>query len=98
MKNYCDIKLLKLIPYILYYFYNQKKYNMKNRSIKKLNIKTKSRSSTILPLFNYVTFQVYNGKNYINVLITPSKFFLKLGEFSFSKIPARHNKKKKKKR
>ena len=98
MKYYCNVKLIKLIPYILYYFYTQKKYSKKNRSIKKLNIKTKFRSSTILPLFNYITFQVYNGKTYINVLVTPSKFFYKLGEFSFSKIPARHNKKKKKKR
>lgn len=98
MKYYCNVKLIKLIPYILYYFYNQKKYSSKNKTFKNLNIKTKFRSSTVLPLFNFVNFHVYNGKNYINVFITPNKFYHKLGEFSFSKIPARHNKKKKKKR
>ena len=97
MNKYCNVKLMKLIPFIIYHFYKQKNYIEQGRSFKRLNLKTKSRSSTILPLFNHINFQIHNGKTYINVLINSLKYNYKLGEFSFSKIPARHNKKRKKK-
>lgn len=97
LKHYCHPTILKKVPDVLYFFYKQKKLSLNGSSVRNLNIKTFSRSSTILPFFNFVTFQVYNGKSFIKVFINPLKFGHKLGEFSFTKIPARHNKKKKKK-
>jgi len=95
---YCDKSLLKLVPYIVFYYNKQYNNLIKNDKwyIKELSIKTYSRSSTILPFFYRCIFRVHNGKRFINVNITKEKFFYKLGEFSFSKISARHNKKKKK--
>lgn len=45
-------------------------------------IKTWSRSSTIFPEFIGFTFQVHNGKDFINVFITEDMVGHKLGEFS----------------
>lgn len=49
------------------------------------NIKTKARRATILPDFVGFTFLVYNGKNYLPVLITEFMIGRKLGEFSFTR-------------
>jgi len=92
MKYYCDYNLLKLAPKILFYYYVNKKEQRKSNYFK---IKTKSRSSTILPFFEKCCFYVYNGKKYIQLPITRKHFFYKLGEFSFTKVICKHNKKKK---
>ena len=99
MKNFCDIKLLKKIPYILFYYWNNKikLNNNYNLFIKKYQIKTMSRSSTILPFFEQCIVSVHNGKKYVDILINKNHFFYKFGEFSLSKIICRHNFKKKKK-
>ena len=45
-------------------------------------IKTWSRRSTILPQFVGITFNVYNGKKFIPVLITEEMVGQKLGEYA----------------
>ncbi|PHS75853.1 MAG: 30S ribosomal protein S19 [Robiginitomaculum sp.] len=45
-------------------------------------IKTWSRRSTIMPQFIGLTFQVYNGKKFIPVLVNEDMVGHKLGEFS----------------
>lgn len=45
-------------------------------------IRTKARSSTIVPELIGITFGVYNGKDYIPVTINERMVPLKLGEFS----------------
>ena len=45
-------------------------------------IKTYSRASQILPEFVGLTFQVHNGKKFINVFITESMVGHRLGEFA----------------
>ena len=50
----------------------------------KLNvmIKTWSRRSTILPQFVGITFNVYNGKKFIPVLVSEEMVGQKLGEYA----------------
>lgn len=45
-------------------------------------IKTWFRSSTILPDFVGITFQVHNGKLFVDVFVTEDMVGHKLGEFS----------------
>ena len=45
-------------------------------------IKTWSRSSTILPQFVGITFNVYNGKKFIPVLVSEEMVGQKLGEYA----------------
>ena len=45
-------------------------------------IKTMARAATILPNFVGLTFQVHNGKVYVDVKITEAMVGHKLGEFS----------------
>ena len=45
-------------------------------------IKTWSRRSTIMPQFIGLTFQVYNGRKFIPVLVNEDMVGHKLGEFS----------------
>jgi small subunit ribosomal protein S19 len=45
-------------------------------------IKTWSRDSSILPEFVGVTFQVHNGKQFVDVFVTEEMVGHKLGEFS----------------
>lgn len=48
-------------------------------------VKTWSRSSTILPEFVGVTFEVHDGKRFMEVFATEDMVGHKLGEFSFSR-------------
>jgi ribosomal protein S19 len=45
-------------------------------------IKTQARSATILPNFVGLKFQVHDGKNYVDVLISEDMVGHKLGEFA----------------
>jgi small subunit ribosomal protein S19 len=56
----------------------------------KTAIKTWSRSSTILPTFVGVTFEVHNGIKFINVLVTEDMVGHKLGEFSPTTVFKKH--------
>ncbi|MGL5246075.1 MAG: 30S ribosomal protein S19 [Mycoplasmoidaceae bacterium] len=59
-----------------------KKVVSMNAQDKKKNIKTWSRRSTIFPEFVGLTFEVHNGKQFINVYVTDDMVGHKLGEFS----------------
>jgi len=66
------------------YIQNNLYYKIKN-SDKNTIIKTKSRSSIILPGFVGRIFDVYNGFRYIRVYIEENMVGLKLGSFSFTR-------------
>ncbi|MGL4647195.1 MAG: 30S ribosomal protein S19 [Mycoplasmoidaceae bacterium] len=53
-----------------------------NAQEKKRNIKTWSRRSTIFPEFVGLTFEVHNGKQFVNVYISEDMVGHKLGEFA----------------
>jgi small subunit ribosomal protein S19 len=55
-----------------------------------LQIKTWSRSSTIIPIFIGSTFLVHNGKDFLPVLITENMVGHKLGEFSHTRKVPKH--------
>lgn len=57
-------------------------------------IKTWSRSSTIIPEFVGLTFEVHNGRKFIPVYITEEMIGHKLGEFSFPDNFKKHGGKK----
>ncbi|BDV03646.1 MAG: 30S ribosomal protein S19 [Candidatus Hepatoplasma scabrum] len=61
-------------------------------------IKTWSRRSTIFPNFVGLTFQVHNGKEFINVYIIEDMVGHKLGEFAPTRKFGGHGEDKKKKR
>lgn len=57
---------------------------------KKKPIKTWSRRSTIFPEFVGQTFEVHNGKNFINVYVTEDMIGHKLGEFAPTRVFKQH--------
>ena len=61
-------------------------------------IKTWSRRSTILPQFVGLTFNVYNGRKHIPVMVTEEMVGHKLGEFSPTRTFHGHSGDKKAKR
>ncbi len=52
----------------------------------KVVVKTKSRASTVMPVFIGVTVMVHNGKDYVPVLVTEEMVGHKFGEFSPTRI------------
>jgi small subunit ribosomal protein S19 len=56
-----------------------------------------SRNSKIIPKFVGLTFNVYNGKNYVELTITEDMINHKFGEFSFTRAKFTFKKKSKKK-
>jgi len=54
----------------------------KAKSLKKNEIYTKSRNSTIVPFLINLTIHIYNGKTFSKVKITEHMIGHKLGEFS----------------
>ena len=62
--------------------YLLKKAEASHAEGRKKPIKTWSRRSTIMPQFIGLTFQVYNGKKFIPVLVNEDMVGHKLGEFS----------------
>ncbi len=61
-------------------------------------IKTWSRRSTIFPNFVGLTFQVHNGKDFINVYVIEDMVGHKLGEFAPTRKFGGHGADKKKKK
>ncbi len=61
-------------------------------------IKTWSRRSTVFPNFVGLTFQVHQGKEFINVYITEDMVGHKLGEFAPTRTFSGHGDDKKKKK
>lgn len=65
--------------------------------LRKLNnsfkiLKTRNRSTIIIPSFLGKIIEVYNGKVYIPVLINEQKFGYKLGSFVFTRNYKKNNK------
>jgi small subunit ribosomal protein S19 len=56
-----------------------------------------SRSSEIVPAFLGLTFNVYNGKNYVETTVTDEMIGYKFGEFSYTRSKFAFKKKGKKK-
>jgi small subunit ribosomal protein S19 len=65
---------------------------------KNISLKTWSRSSTIIPQFVGFRFRVYNGKDFIPVVVTPEMVGFKLGEFATTRARYVYKKKKKSKK
>jgi small subunit ribosomal protein S19 len=59
-----------------------KKAEASRSAPRKEPIKTWSRRSTIIPQFVGLTFNVYNGRKFIPVMVTETMVGHKLGEFS----------------
>lgn len=70
-----------------------KKIEKHTHSGKRGGIKTWSRNSSISPEMVGVTFEVHNGKNFINVFVTESMVGHKLGEFASTRKFQGHSKK-----
>ncbi len=72
----------------------QKHENFLNRLKKKnkRSIKTHIRDLVILPELVGIKMQIYNGKEFVPVEITFEMLGHKLGEFSMSRVKAKHNK------
>lgn len=71
-----------------------KKTNAEKNQQKTLII---SRNSKIVPRFLGLTFNVHNGKNYIELTVTEDMINHKFGEFSFTRAKFTFKKKNKKK-
>ncbi|AOP70250.1 30S ribosomal protein S19 [bacterium AB1] len=71
-----------------------KKLRSENPDMSQVVIKTYSRKSTILPSFVGLNFDIHNGKRFHKVLINEFMIGKKLGEFSHTRIYAKHTSKK----
>lgn len=56
-----------------------------------------SRSSEIIPAFLGLTFKVYNGKSYLEIIVTDEMIGHKFGEFAHTRAKFEFKKKNKKK-
>ncbi|OYD27148.1 small subunit ribosomal protein S19 [Mycoplasma testudineum] len=75
-----------------------KKVDAAIESKSKKPIKTWSRRSTIFPSFVNLTFQVHNGKDFVNVFVTDDMVGHKLGEFAPTRTYSGHGDDKGKKK
>lgn len=67
----------------------------KSGKVSDIVVKTYSRSSTILPSFVNMKFEVHNGKKFIKFIITENMVGHKLGEFSHTRTFNKHSSAKK---
>ena len=72
---------LKKIPYVSY----QLLMKVRNPELRKRQIKTWSRRSTIYPDFVGCTLLVYNGKGFMPVVVVENMVGRKLGEFALTR-------------
>lgn len=72
-----------------------KQRNLEN--VQRLPISTAFRNSEIVPAFLGLTFNVYNGKNYVEITVTDEMIGYKFGEFSYTRSKFTFKKKGKKK-
>jgi small subunit ribosomal protein S19 len=61
---------------------------------KSKNIRTKLRNNIILPKYVNLTFYIYNGKQYVPLLLTEQMVGKKFGEFILTRQPFKFKKKK----
>lgn len=83
---------LKKGPYVVESVY--RKVERLNTSNRKQPIKTWARACTIVPEFVGHTFQVHNGRAFIDVFVTEDMVGHKLGEFSHTRTFKGHTNKK----
>jgi len=70
---------------------------LKTKNKKKQKILLGSRNSQIIRKFLGLNFNVYNGKNYVELIISENMIGHKFGEFSFTRAKFTFKKKGKKK-
>ena len=78
---------LKKIPYVSY----ELLMKVRNPEMRKRQIKTWSRRSTIYPDFVGCTLLVYNGKGFMPVVIVENMVGRKLGEFALTRKLPKHS-------
>ncbi len=83
---------LKKGPYVVESLY--RKVQRLNASNQRLPVRTWARACTIVPEFVGHTFQVHNGKTFIDVFCTEDMVGHKLGEFSLTRLFRGHTNKK----
>ncbi len=71
-----------------------RKVEAQSEASRKTPIKTWSRTCTIVPEFIGHTFQVHNGRTFIDVFCTEDMVGHKLGEFSATRVFRGHTNKK----
>ncbi|MDP6601689.1 MAG: 30S ribosomal protein S19, partial [Phycisphaerales bacterium] len=71
-----------------------RKVERMSASTRKDPIKTWARSCTIVPEFVGYTFQIHNGRSFVDVLVTEDMVGHKLGEFSVTRLFRGHTNKK----
>ena len=64
---------------------------VRDENLRKRQIKTWSRRSTIYPEFVGCTFLVYNGKGFMPVVVTENMVGRKLGEFALTRKLPKHS-------
>jgi small subunit ribosomal protein S19 len=79
-------------PYVVESLY--RKVERLNENNRRTPIKTWARACTIVPEFVGHTFQVHNGRAFIDVFITEDMVGHKLGEFSHTRLFRGHTNKK----
>lgn len=72
-------------------FREEHKKLLKNLEKKKNNVKTHCRDMVILPSMVGKTIRVYNGKEFVPVIITEEMLGHFLGEFSLTRKRLKHN-------
>ena len=77
---------LKKIPYVSY----QLLMKVRSPELRKRQIKTWSRRSTIYPDFVGCTLLVYNGKGFMPVVVVENMVGRKLGEFALTRKLPKH--------
>lgn len=78
---------LKKIPYVSYELLKK----VRDENVRKRQIKTYSRRSTIYPEFVGCTFLVYNGKGFMPVVVVENMVGRKLGEFALTRKLPKHS-------
>ena len=84
---------LKKGPYVDQKLY--RKVSMQNEQGRKMPLRTWARGCTIVPEFVGHTFQVHNGRAFIDVFVTEDMVGHKLGEFSLTRTFRGHRTKEK---
>lgn len=78
---------LKKIPYVDATLMKK----VSDENLRKRQIKTWSRRSTIYPIFVGCTFLVYNGKGFMPVNVSENMVGRKLGEFAMTRKLPKHS-------
>ena len=72
----------------------QEIYELQKTNKKKVSIKIKSKESVIFPSFVGLTFSVFNGRSFVNLIISETMVGHKFGEFIVTKKYPIHKKTK----